>query len=125
MTPLDVAFVAVTAVPLEVTVAFHEFVMAWLPPQVQVTFHVLVATVPVLLTVTLALKPLPQLLLMAYVAEHLADPEPVPTGVGEAVCTAVAVGEAGRTAVAVGEAVALAVRVGDGVALPPPAALNE
>ena len=61
MTPLDVEFVAVTAVPLEATMAFHEFVMTWLPPQVQVTFQVLVATVPVLLTVTLALKPLPQL----------------------------------------------------------------
>jgi hypothetical protein len=45
-----------------VIAAFHEFTIDWLPPQVQVTFHVLVATVPVLLTVTLALKPLPQLL---------------------------------------------------------------
>src|ERR1035437_10308762 len=112
MTPLDVALLAVTAVPLEVTVAFHEFVMAWLPPQVQVTFHVLVATVPALLTVTLALKPLPQLLLMAYVAEHLAVPEPVPTGVGEAVRTAVGVGLAVRTAVGVGLAVRTAVGVG-------------
>jgi hypothetical protein len=51
---------AVTAVPLEVMAAFHEFTIAWLPPQVQVTFQVLMANVPVLLTVTLALKPVPQ-----------------------------------------------------------------
>jgi hypothetical protein len=56
---------AVTAVPLDVSAAFHEFVMTWLPPQVQVTFQVLMATVPGLLTVTLVVKPLPQLLLMA------------------------------------------------------------
>jgi hypothetical protein len=60
--PLKAALFAVTAVPLEVTVAFHEFTIFWVPPQVQVTFQVLVATVPGLLTVTLALKPLPQLL---------------------------------------------------------------
>lgn len=56
---------AVTDVPLEAIVAFQEFTMAWLPDQVQVTFHVLVATVPGLDTVTLTLKPVPQLLLMA------------------------------------------------------------
>ena len=56
---------AVTDVPLEVTAAFQLFVIAWLPPQVQVTFQVLVATVPGLLTVTLAVKPLAQLLLIA------------------------------------------------------------
>ena len=53
---------AVTAVPLDVIAAFHEFTIDWLPPQVQVTFQVLRAAVPGLLTVTLALKPLPQLL---------------------------------------------------------------
>ena len=56
---------AVTAEPLEVIAAFHEFTIDWLPPQVQVTFQVFVATVPGLLTVTFTLKPLPQLLLMA------------------------------------------------------------
>jgi hypothetical protein len=114
--------VAVTAVPLEVTVAFQEFTMAWLPDQVQVTFQVLVATVPVLLTVTLALKPLPQLLLMEYAAVQVALPEP---RVGLAVRTAVADALALRTAVelalalrtAVGLALALRTAVGDALAL--------
>jgi hypothetical protein len=65
MAPLYVALVAVTAVPLELTVAFQLLVMAWLPGQVQVTFQDLVATVPVLVTVTLAMKPVFQLLPMA------------------------------------------------------------
>ena len=88
MAPLKEALFAVTAVPLEVTVAFHEFTIDWLPPQVQVTFQVLVATVPGLLTVTLAVKPLLQLLPIAYAAEQRAEPEgpgvPVRAGVGVA-----------------------------------------
>ena len=50
---------AVTDVPLDVTAAFQALLMTWLPDQVQVTFQVLVATVPGLLTVTVAVKPLP------------------------------------------------------------------
>src|ERR1035437_10302969 len=108
--------VAVTAVPLEVTVAFQEFTMAWLPDQVHVTFQVLVATDPAV-TVTLALKPLPQLLLMEYAAVQVALPEP---GVGLAVRTGV--GLAVRTAVGVGVPIGplgLGVRTGVGVGLLP------
>jgi hypothetical protein len=50
---------AVTDVPLEVTAAFQAFTIDWLPFQVHVTRHVFVATEPVFLTVTLAVKPLP------------------------------------------------------------------
>src|ERR1035437_532985 len=107
--------VAVTAVPLEVTVAFQEFTMAWLPDQVHVTFQVLVATDPAV-TVTLALKPLPQLLLMEYAAVQVALPEP---GVGLAVRTAVADALALRTAVglALRTGVGLALRTGVGLAV--------
>ena len=59
MTLLYGMFRAVTDVPLEVTAAFQEFTIDWLPDQVHVTFQVFVATVPVLLTVMLAVKPLP------------------------------------------------------------------
>ena len=55
---------AVTDVPLEVTVAFQLLVIAWLPPQVQVTFQVFIAAEPAV-TVTFAVKPLLQLLAMA------------------------------------------------------------
>src|ERR1035437_2234412 len=103
--------VAVTAVPLELTVAFQAFTMAWLPDQVQVTFQVLVATDPAV-TVTLALKPLPQLLLMEYAAVQVALPEP---GVGLAVRTAVAEGVADRTMLAVGVADRTAVAEGEAV----------
>ena len=50
---------AVTEVPLAVTVAFHEFTIDWFPFHVHVTFQVFVATVPVFVTVMLAVKPLP------------------------------------------------------------------
>jgi len=55
-------FTAVTAVPLVVMAAFQLFTKVWLPDQVHVTFQVFVATVPVLVTVTLATKPVLQLL---------------------------------------------------------------
>ncbi|HEY5486614.1 MAG TPA: hypothetical protein VIK06_03105 [Candidatus Limnocylindrales bacterium] len=73
-----------TEVPLEVTVAFQELVMAWLPPQVQVAFQVLVATVPGLLTVTVAVKPLALWLSTCMLAEQRAAP-PEPLGVEVAV----------------------------------------
>ena len=50
--------VTLTDVPLEVIVAFQLLVIAWLPPQVHVTFQVFVAVEPAV-TVTLAVKPLP------------------------------------------------------------------
>ena len=105
---------AVTAVPLEVTVAFQELVIAWLPPHVHVTLHVFVAAEPAV-TVTFAVKPLPHWLAYAKVAVHVAVPDPVPTGVGEAVLTAVADGLAVRTAVADGLAVRTTVADGVGV----------
>ena len=73
MTPLYGMFKAVTAAPLQVMAAFHEFTMVWLPGQVHVIFQVLVATVPVLLTVIVATKPLLQPL-STMLAEHLAVP---------------------------------------------------
>jgi hypothetical protein len=51
--------VAVTEVPLALTVALQELLIAWFPGQVQVTFQLLRAAVPGLLTVTVAVKPLP------------------------------------------------------------------
>ena len=52
--------VAVTALPLEVTLTFQLLVIAWLPPQVQVTVHFVKALEPVLVIVTAPVKPLPQ-----------------------------------------------------------------
>ena len=51
-------FTADTAVPVWVMVAFQVLTRVWLPFQVQVTFQVLVAGPPGLLTVMLAVKPL-------------------------------------------------------------------
>jgi hypothetical protein len=111
MTPLDVTFVAVTAVPLEVTVAFHELVMAWLPPQVQVTFQLLVATVPELVTVTVAVKPLDQVL-STIAAVHLAADEAVPEGAGVADVLGRTVAVAEATGVTLGRTVAVAEATG-------------
>src|SRR5579884_534749 len=68
-------FVAVSLWPLCWLLAFHMLVTCWLPDQVQVTFQDLVAELPVLVTVTLAVKPLPQSLPTWYVA---VQPEPPP-----------------------------------------------
>ena len=100
-------FRAVTDVPLEVTAAFHAFVMAWLPPHVHVTFQVLVATEPVLLTVTVAVKPLPHWLSTCIEAEQAT----VPLGGGEAVRVGLAVG------VGDGEVVLVPLADGDGEAV--------
>src|ERR1035437_2226187 len=102
---------AVTEVPLEVMAAFHEFVMAWLPPHVQVAFQVLVATVPGLLTVTVAVKPLPHWLSTCRLAEQRAAPPPVAVGPGVPVRVAVGPGVPVRVGVGVAP-----VRVGVGVA---------
>src|ERR1035437_7432143 len=109
---------AVTEVPLEVMAAFHEFVMAWLPPHVQVAFQVLVATVPGLLTVTVAVKPLPHWLSTCRLAEQRAAP-PEPLGVEVAVRVGVGVA---RVRVGVGVA---PVRVGVGVGPPLPETVAE
>jgi len=53
----------VTVDPVCVYDAFHMFVTCWEPLQVQVTFQEPMALVPVLVTFTSALKPLPQSLL--------------------------------------------------------------
>jgi hypothetical protein len=121
MAPLKEALVAVTAVPLEVTVAFQLLVMAWLPPQVQVAFQVLMATVPELVMVTVVVKPFAHWLSTCSAAVHFAPPELDAVAVGvavreaedEAVAVGVAVREAEEEAVAVG----VAVRVGVGVAV--------
>ncbi|MFD1047964.1 hypothetical protein ACFQ1S_21715, partial [Kibdelosporangium lantanae] len=60
--------------PLCDSVTFQLLVICWLPAHVQVTFHDLVAAVPVLVTVTLAVKPLPQSLPTVYVAEQPPPP---------------------------------------------------
>src|ERR1035437_1923515 len=134
---------AVTAVPLDVTAAFQEFTMAWLPPQVHATLQVLVATVPLLVTpafqkltmvwpdgqvqvtvqaviaelpavtVSVLWKPPVQLLSMCQLAEQVLDP-PVAGGVGLAVRGGVAV--AGGVGLAVRGGVAVAVRGGVAVA---------
>ena len=80
MTPLYGMFKAVTAAPLQVMAAFHEFTMVWLPGQVHVIFQVLVATVPVLLTVIVATKPVLHPL-STMLAERLAVPS-LGVGVG-------------------------------------------
>ena len=72
---------AVTAVPEEVTEAFQALTIAWLPPQVHVTRQVLVATVPGLLTVTVATKPLPHWLSTCMAAEQRAVPDAPGVGV--------------------------------------------
>src|SRR5262245_19216280 len=69
--------VAVSLWPLCWLVAFHMFVTCWLPDQVQVTFHDLVAEVPVLVTKMLVVKPTPQSLATWYVAVQ--PPPPVLT----------------------------------------------
>jgi hypothetical protein len=61
--PLWSALDAVTVVPLWVYDAFHMLLICWAPLQVQVTFQDLIAVVPVFVTLTSALKPLPQSLL--------------------------------------------------------------
>src|ERR1035437_7682061 len=98
---------AVTAVPLDVTAAFQEFTMAWLPPQVHATLQVLVATVPLLVTVIVAVKPLAHWLSIWKAAEQVAGP-PLAGGVGVAVMTG------GWVAVLIGVAVGEA----DGMMLP-------
>ena len=112
-------FTAVTAVPPVVIVAFQVFTNAWLPPQVQVTFQLLEATVPVLLTVTLVTKPLFHWLVTEEVAEHLAVPV-LPTGVG----VTIGVGEAVRIGVAVGVATGVGEAVRTGVAVGVPAGVG-
>src|SRR6476660_9617542 len=74
--------VAVSLWPLCWLLAFHILVTCWLPDQVHVTFQPLVAVVPVLVTVTLAVKPLPQSLPIWYVAAQL-EPPPPPEVVAE------------------------------------------
>ena len=74
ITPSDAAFVADCAVPVCVLVAFHMFTTDWLPPHVHVTFQPVVGAVPVFVTVTFAVKPLPQSLETAYAAVHPAFP---------------------------------------------------
>jgi hypothetical protein len=100
--------VAVTAVPDWVMVAFQVFTNAWLPPHVQVTVQVLVDTVPVLVTVTVAVKPLAHWLSTCIDAEQTAGPA-VPDGDGVADGRAVAVAEAVAVAVAEGRTVAVGV----------------
>lgn len=77
--PLWSAFTAVTLVPLWVYVAFHMFVICWDPGQVHLTCQDLSADAPVFFTVTDALKPEPQSLVVVYVAAQAAvDPPPPP-----------------------------------------------
>jgi hypothetical protein len=52
--------VAVSVWPLGWLAAFQMLMICWLPGQVQVTFHAVMAVVPVLVTVMLAVKPVPQ-----------------------------------------------------------------
>jgi hypothetical protein len=114
---------AVTAVPLDVTAAFQEFTMAWLPPQVHATLQVLVATVPLLVTVIVAVKPLAHWLSIWKAAEQVAVP-PLAGGVGVAVMTGVGVavltgvGVAVMTGVGVAVLIGVAVGEADGMMLP-------
>src|SRR5665647_300599 len=100
-------FRAVADVPFWVAAAFHEFRIDWLSGQIHVTFQVVVAVVPVLLTMTLATKPLFHWL-STMLAEHPAAPEPA--------AVAVAV-DVGHLAVLPAVGVALAACVAVGVAL--------
>jgi hypothetical protein len=106
---------AVTAVPLEVTAAFQEFTMAWLPPQVHVTFQVLVATVPLLVTVIVAVRPLPHWLSTWKAAVQVAVPDA--GGVGVAVLTGVGLAAMTGVGLAVLTGVGVAVLTGVGVAV--------
>ena len=73
--------------------------MAWLPGHVHVRRHPLIAAPPVLLTVTAAVKPLPQSLLTLYATRHDAPPTAVEVGCGVGVCVGLGV----PVAVGVGE----------------------
>src|SRR5256885_3971553 len=75
---LNEALSAVTWAPLWVSVVFQALVIFWLPAQSQATCHVLVAALPVLATVTVAVNPVPQSLSTWYVALH-----PAPCGGGD------------------------------------------
>src|SRR5690349_20636635 len=81
---------AVTDAPLWVAVVFQALVTFWLPAQVQVTFHDLMAVVPVLLTVTVAVKPLPQSASRWYVAVQPLTAAVVAVTAPERGCAAVA-----------------------------------
>src|ERR1041384_4906729 len=61
-------FVTLSLWPLWWLLPFHMLVTCWLPFHVQVTVHPFVAVAPVLVTVTLAVKALPQSLPIWYVA---------------------------------------------------------
>jgi len=73
-------FRAVADGPLWVAAAFHEFRIDWLSGQIHVTLQLFVAVVPVLLTVTVATKPLLHWL-STMLAEHPAVPESVAVAV--------------------------------------------
>src|SRR5690242_17249639 len=70
---------AVTACPDCVTVAFQELLIAWLPPNVNLTVQPLIAVEPVFVTVRLAVKPLPQSL-RAYPTVQPEPDDPVDDG---------------------------------------------
>jgi hypothetical protein len=94
-----------------------------------VTFQVLVATVPGLLTVTVAVKPLAHWLSTCRLAEQRTplEPEAEAVGVGVAVreAEAVAVGVAVREAEAEAEAVAVGVAVREAEAVAVGVAVRE
>lgn len=110
-------FVAVTAAPVWVTVAFHALVTFWSPGKVQRRVHAPMLVVPVLSMVTLALKPPDHSLAFEY-ATWQANPAPPPVVVGApvGVPVAVAVGDA-VVAVALGVGVAVPVVVADALAV--------
>ena len=99
---------ALTAVPDWVTVAFQELAIVWEPGQVQVTVQPAVAEVPVLVTVTVAWKPVGQLLSTWKAAEQaLAVP-----GVGVGVTLGRGVGVGVGVGVTLGRGVGVGVGVG-------------
>jgi hypothetical protein len=124
-------FRAVTAAPDAVTVAFQALVTVWLPANVQVSAHPLMADAPRFVIVTLAVKPLPQSL-RAYpmvqpvgltdvdadgVADRLADGETDGEADGDRLGEAEVEAEGDADADRLGDGDADADRLGLGLAL--------
>jgi hypothetical protein len=112
-------FLALTAVPDWVMVAFQELAMVWLPGQVQVTVQPAVELVPVLVTVIVAWKPLGQELSTWRLAvQALAAPEGGGVGLGVTDGRGVGVGVGGTgVGVTLGRGVGVGVITGVGVTL--------
>src|SRR5579875_1572256 len=91
-----------TPPPLCTELAFHAEVMVWLPDQVQVSCHPLTGALEVLVSISPAVKPLPQSLLTLYATRQLAPLAGVGVGLGRIVAVADGAGVAERVAIGVG-----------------------